>query len=108
MLKVLRDDGFRVTAFERRSRVAGLWSYSDNTTYTTALSTTEANISKYPCGFADFPIHDSKCSMPRNFFVIHPLLHLKKKQILTKTYRVSPVHESSPLSRVYGRLRQTL
>lgn len=58
MLKVLRDDGFHVTAFERRSRVAGLWSYSENPTYTTALPITEANISKYPCGFADFPIYE--------------------------------------------------
>jgi len=37
MLKALREDGFSVTVFERRSRVGGLWAYSDDTTYTTAL-----------------------------------------------------------------------
>ncbi|KAL8388174.1 hypothetical protein RB595_009404 [Gaeumannomyces hyphopodioides] len=56
ILKTLREDGLQVTAFERRSRVAGLWSYSENPTYTTALSRTEANISKYTCGFSDFPM----------------------------------------------------
>ncbi|EJT72965.1 hypothetical protein GGTG_09816 [Gaeumannomyces tritici R3-111a-1] len=33
-----------------------LWSCSENPTYTTALSRTEANISKYTCGFSDFPM----------------------------------------------------
>lgn len=37
MLKALRDDGFKVTLYERRSKVGGLWAYSDNTDYTTAL-----------------------------------------------------------------------
>ncbi|KLU83922.1 flavin containing monooxygenase 9 [Magnaporthiopsis poae ATCC 64411] len=94
ILKTLREDGFQVTAFERRLRVAGLWSYSENPTYTTALSRasftttlvlrppyrtwpvwrtygsrdvhallagTEANISKYTCGFSDFPMPEKYC-----------------------------------------------
>ena len=37
MLKTLRDDGFAVTLFERRSRVGGLWAYSEDPSHTTAL-----------------------------------------------------------------------
>ncbi|KAK5662305.1 hypothetical protein OQA88_8211 [Cercophora sp. LCS_1] len=40
MLKALREDGFTVTL------------------YTTALPITQANISKFTCGFSDFPIPD--------------------------------------------------
>lgn len=58
MLKQLRDDGFAVSGFERRDRVGGLWAYSDNTSYTTALPRTMANISKFTCGFSDFPMPD--------------------------------------------------
>jgi dimethylaniline monooxygenase (N-oxide forming) len=58
MLKQLRDDGFAVTGFERRDRVGGLWAYSDNSSYTTALPRTIANISKFTCGFSDFPMPD--------------------------------------------------
>ncbi|OLN97876.1 Dimethylaniline monooxygenase [N-oxide-forming] 5 [Colletotrichum chlorophyti] len=58
MLKTLREDGFNVTLFERRNRVGGLWSYTDDKTMTTALPSTKANISKYTCGFTDFPMPD--------------------------------------------------
>ncbi|KAK0707681.1 flavin-containing monooxygenase 9 [Lasiosphaeris hirsuta] len=58
MLKALREDGFTVTLFERRHNVGGLWAYSDNPTYTTALPVTRANISRFTCGFSDFPIPD--------------------------------------------------
>ncbi|KAF6825918.1 dimethylaniline monooxygenase 2 [Colletotrichum plurivorum] len=58
MLKTLREDGFEATLFERRSRVGGLWSYTDDKTMTTALPTTKAIISKYTCGFTDFPMPD--------------------------------------------------
>lgn len=37
MLKQLREDGFAVSGFERRGKVGGLWAYSDDTSYTTAL-----------------------------------------------------------------------
>lgn len=37
MLKTLREDGFHATLFERRDKVGGLWAYSDNPAYTTAL-----------------------------------------------------------------------
>jgi dimethylaniline monooxygenase (N-oxide forming) len=40
MLKTLREDGFKVTAFERRKQVGGLWAYTKDTSMTTAL----------PCG----------------------------------------------------------
>lgn len=56
MLKTLREDGFSVTAFERRSRVGGIWAVADNSSYTTTLPCTRANISKYTCGFSDYPI----------------------------------------------------
>lgn len=62
MLKQLREDGFRVTGFERRDKVGGLWAYSDDTSYTTALPRTMANISKFTCGFSDFPMPDSQLS----------------------------------------------
>ncbi|EAT80967.1 hypothetical protein SNOG_11923 [Parastagonospora nodorum SN15] len=40
-LKTLREDGFRVTGFERRERVGGLWAYTDDPSMTSALK-------KYP------------------------------------------------------------
>ncbi|KAK7747419.1 hypothetical protein SLS53_001674 [Cytospora paraplurivora] len=58
MLKQLRDDGFAVTGFERRDRVGGLWAYSGDTSYTTALPRTMANISKFTCGLSDYPMPD--------------------------------------------------
>ncbi|KAL0933856.1 dimethylaniline monooxygenase 2 [Colletotrichum truncatum] len=58
MLKTLLEDGFDATLFERRSRVGGLWSFTDDKTMTTALPTTNALLSKYTCGFTDFPMPD--------------------------------------------------
>ncbi|KAI5461572.1 dimethylaniline monooxygenase 2 [Mariannaea sp. PMI_226] len=58
MLKTLREDGFDATLFERRTRVGGLWSYTEDESMTTALPNTTANISKYTCGFTDFPMPD--------------------------------------------------
>ncbi|KAI1496298.1 flavin-containing monooxygenase 9 [Biscogniauxia marginata] len=58
MLKTLREDGFKTTLYERRSQVGGLWAYSDDTTMTSALRITTANISKYTCGMTDFPMPD--------------------------------------------------
>jgi dimethylaniline monooxygenase (N-oxide forming) len=60
MLKQLREDGFKVTGLERRHRVGGLWAYSGDTSYTTALPRTLANISKFTCGLSDFPMPDSQ------------------------------------------------
>jgi dimethylaniline monooxygenase (N-oxide forming) len=37
MLKTLRDDGFKVTCYERRSQVGGLWAYTDDTSMTSVL-----------------------------------------------------------------------
>lgn len=37
MLKTLREDGFQVTCFERRTQVGGLWAYTDDTSMTTSL-----------------------------------------------------------------------
>ncbi|KAK3682287.1 flavin-containing monooxygenase 9 [Podospora appendiculata] len=61
MHKTLRADGFCVTLYEWRKNVGGLWAYSDNPAYTTALPVTRANLSKFTCGFADFPIPDRIC-----------------------------------------------
>jgi dimethylaniline monooxygenase (N-oxide forming) len=36
-LKTLREDGFKVTGFERRERVGGLWAYTEDTSMTSAL-----------------------------------------------------------------------
>lgn len=82
MLKQLREDGFSVTGFERRGRVGGLWAYSEDTSHTTALPSkrprphfdrikkvpnltfclleTMALLSKYTCGFSDYPMPESK------------------------------------------------
>ncbi|KAJ4322058.1 hypothetical protein N0V94_002637, partial [Neodidymelliopsis sp. IMI 364377] len=56
MLKTLREDGFKVTCFERRTQVGGLWAYTDDPTMTTALPSTRALISKYTCGMTDYPM----------------------------------------------------
>ncbi|KAJ5902564.1 hypothetical protein N7495_003092, partial [Penicillium taxi] len=60
MLKTLTEDGFAVTLYERRSQVGGLWAYTDNSSWTTAL---KSNVkSKYTCGFSDFPMPDKNSS----------------------------------------------
>lgn len=64
MLKQLLQDGFNATLFERRSQVGGLWAYDAKHGWTSALDSTTANISKYTCGFTDYPIPDSKLPMP--------------------------------------------
>lgn len=56
MLKTLSEDGFKVTCFEQRKRVGGLWAYTDDITMTSALPSTRALISKYTCGMTDFPM----------------------------------------------------
>ncbi|KAK3316569.1 flavin-containing monooxygenase 9 [Apodospora peruviana] len=58
MLKALREDGYSVTAYERRDKVGGIWAYTDNTSYTTVLPATRANLSKFTCGFSDYPMPD--------------------------------------------------
>ncbi|KAL6914652.1 hypothetical protein FSST1_012412 [Fusarium sambucinum] len=58
MLKQLLQDGFNATLFERRSQVGGLWAYDAKHGWTSALESTSANISKYTCGFTDYPIPD--------------------------------------------------
>ncbi|ODA82519.1 hypothetical protein RJ55_01026 [Drechmeria coniospora] len=52
-VKALREEGFDVIAFERRDRVGGVWSYSQDTNFTTVTRGTVAN-----SGFSDFPIPD--------------------------------------------------
>lgn len=36
-LKTLREDGYKVTSYERRERVGGLWAYTDDPSMTSAL-----------------------------------------------------------------------
>ncbi|KAI0004849.1 FAD/NAD(P)-binding domain-containing protein [Xylariaceae sp. FL0662B] len=55
-LKNLREEGFNAIAFERRDRVGGLWSFSDNISFTCALDDTVTNISKFVSSLSDFPI----------------------------------------------------
>ncbi|KAI1177350.1 FAD/NAD(P)-binding domain-containing protein [Nemania sp. FL0916] len=55
-LKTLREEGFSVVAFERRSEIGGLWAFSDNTGYTSALKNTVCNVSKFVSGLSDFPV----------------------------------------------------
>ncbi|KAI1157378.1 FAD/NAD(P)-binding domain-containing protein [Nemania serpens] len=55
-LKALREEGFSVVAFERRNEIGGLWAFSDDASYTSALKETVCNISKFVSGFSDFPI----------------------------------------------------
>ncbi|KAM7203590.1 dimethylaniline monooxygenase 2 [Naviculisporaceae sp. PSN 640] len=57
MLKALREDGYNVTAYERRDRVGGLWAYTENTSYTTALQSTRANIRKFTCASRTTQFH---------------------------------------------------
>ncbi|EQL02969.1 Flavin monooxygenase-like protein [Ophiocordyceps sinensis CO18] len=55
-IKALREEGFRVVGFERRDRVGGIWSYSSDTSYTSVIHDTVANVSKFVSAFSDFPI----------------------------------------------------
>ncbi|KAI0484760.1 hypothetical protein GGR56DRAFT_41385 [Xylariaceae sp. FL0804] len=48
----------KVTLYERRTQVGGLWAYTDDTSMTSALKSTRALISKYTCSMTDFPMPD--------------------------------------------------
>jgi dimethylaniline monooxygenase (N-oxide forming) len=53
-MKILREDGFEVTAFESRPYVGGLWKYSQDS----SISVTESTIfnsSRYRSQISDFP-----------------------------------------------------
>ena len=41
MIKNLKEDGFDVTLYERRGQVGGLWAYTENEKWTTALKFTQ-------------------------------------------------------------------
>ncbi|KAI0149573.1 FAD/NAD(P)-binding domain-containing protein [Xylariaceae sp. FL1272] len=55
-IKALREEGFDVQGFERRGCVGGVWSYSHNTSYTSIVPETIANVSKFTSSFSDFPV----------------------------------------------------
>ncbi|KAI8960427.1 hypothetical protein F5Y11DRAFT_269479 [Daldinia sp. FL1419] len=55
-LKSLREEGFDAVAFERRGKVGGLWSFSGNPAFTSALDETVCNVSKFISGFSDYPM----------------------------------------------------
>ncbi|RBR19234.1 uncharacterized protein FIESC28_05699 [Fusarium coffeatum] len=63
-LKNLREQGFDALIFERRPSVGGLWSYSENPEYTTALDDTTVNVSKFVSSFSDFPMPDHYPDFP--------------------------------------------
>lgn len=90
MLKQLLHDGFNATLFERRSSVGGLWSYDADHGWTTAMQFTGANISKYTCGFTDYPIPDSELT-----------LRCSNLLILTRC-RISSSPQRRRLSRIYA------
>ncbi|KAE9365072.1 FAD/NAD(P)-binding domain-containing protein [Stipitochalara longipes BDJ] len=55
-LKELRELGFNVTLFERRSEVGGIWTWTEDRSMTTALKETQLCNSKYGLALSDFPI----------------------------------------------------
>ncbi|EEU37804.1 uncharacterized protein NECHADRAFT_54967 [Fusarium vanettenii 77-13-4] len=61
-LKSLREEGFDAVAFERREAVGGLWAYSYDPEYTSALDDTMANISKFVASHGN-PILTTRADM---------------------------------------------
>ncbi|KAF6828366.1 dimethylaniline monooxygenase 2 [Colletotrichum plurivorum] len=57
-LKELREVGFDVTLFERRSDVGGLWTFSDDPSVTSTTAWTKSQISKFISPMSDFPFPD--------------------------------------------------
>ncbi|KAE9573061.1 hypothetical protein CGMCC3_g10788 [Colletotrichum fructicola] len=57
-LKELREVGFDVTLFEKRSDVGGLWTFSDDPSVTSAMAWTKSQISKFISYMSDFPFPD--------------------------------------------------
>lgn len=60
-LKTLREEGFNATAFERRDRIGGLWSYSGDPAFTSVIDGTVCNISKFVVGFPPRQMHRRPC-----------------------------------------------
>ncbi|KAH8901142.1 FAD/NAD(P)-binding domain-containing protein [Thozetella sp. PMI_491] len=55
-LKELREAGFDVTLFERRSDVGGIWTMSEDTATTGALKDTRLCNTKFQCLLSDLPV----------------------------------------------------
>ncbi|KAK0128020.1 hypothetical protein ONS95_000009 [Cadophora gregata] len=58
VLKNLKEEGFKVTGFEKRDSAGGVWAYSEDPLTTSTLPETVSNVSKYGNSFTDFPIPD--------------------------------------------------
>ncbi|KAI0156741.1 FAD/NAD(P)-binding domain-containing protein [Hypoxylon sp. FL1284] len=54
-LKSLCEEGFDAIGFERRSELGGLWSFSDDLTYTSVLNETVCNVSKFVVDYPPYP-----------------------------------------------------
>ncbi|KAK9417860.1 putative Flavin monooxygenase-like protein [Seiridium unicorne] len=57
-LKNLLDEGFDVTAFERRPQVGGVWTASEHPDHVSSISCTRYQTSKFSCPIADYPVPD--------------------------------------------------
>ncbi|XXH04322.1 hypothetical protein Hte_010736 [Hypoxylon texense] len=55
-LKSLREEGFDAIGFERRGESGGLWSFSENATFTSALNETVCNVSKFVVSNSSRPL----------------------------------------------------
>lgn len=56
--KNLLEEGFKVTIFEARPSIGGLWRYCEDEKSTSVLRSTLGNVSKYRNCFTDFPVQD--------------------------------------------------
>lgn len=61
--KNLKEQGFDVTTFERRSYIGGIWQYS-NDGILSVLPATVFNSSRYRCAFSDFPFAEGDDDFP--------------------------------------------
>jgi dimethylaniline monooxygenase (N-oxide forming) len=59
-LKSLLDEGFDVTAFERRPNVGGVWTQSEHPDHVSTINCTTYQTSKFSCPISDYPVPDGK------------------------------------------------
>jgi dimethylaniline monooxygenase (N-oxide forming) len=58
--KNLLEEGFKVTVFEARPSIGGLWQYCEPEKWTSVLQSTLGNVSKYRNCFTDYPVQDDE------------------------------------------------
>lgn len=96
-LKELKEAGFKVTLFERRHEVGGIWTWTEDRSMTTALKETQLCNSKFSVPMSDFPVPEGKSEC---------ITEKKLEGGSDRVHRISDLHDISRVRTVSQSLRK--